>query len=217
MALSITACSSKYDRLAHGGATTRPPQRNPSVRTKQPPLIVIDPGHGGMDRGASCGGLHEKLPVLKTALLAKKYLEQKGYRVRMTRQNDKFIPLAERAAIANKSRCRLFVSIHYNAAKSKAAKGIEVYYYNSKEPWRLKSSKKLATCLLHRMVANTGAKSRGVKEGNFHVIRETNMPAVLIEGGFITNNSERAMIKDPKYIDRIARSVAEGIDRYFKS
>lgn len=200
-------------------------QRSPPIRTLPPspgikktlaPLIVIDPGHGGMDKGASSGGVEEKSPTLETALLIKKYLIQKGYRVLLTRTSDTFISLDQRAAIANNCHCKLFVSIHYNAAKSAEAKGIEVYHFDSKDATRSKSSKKLATCLLHRLIANTGAKSRGVKAGNFHVIRETTMPAVLIEGGFITNSGERSLIRDEKYLDRIARSVAEGIDRYFQ-
>lgn len=191
--------------------------RNPTITKKPSPLIIIDAGHGGMDNGASCGGLFEKISALRTAKLVQIHLRKKGYRVQMTRTKDEFIPLAKRAQIANKAKARLFVSIHYNAAKSTDAKGIEVYYYNSKEPWRLNGSKKLATCVLHRLIARTGAHSRGVKTGNFHVIRETDMPSILVEGGFVTNKSERSLLKEYRYLDRIALSVAEGIDRYFKS
>ncbi|MEX0961294.1 MAG: N-acetylmuramoyl-L-alanine amidase [Simkaniaceae bacterium] len=196
-----------------------PPSRslNPPIRKNQPSLIVLDPGHGGMDKGASSHGVDEKHPALQTALKAKQYLMQKGYRVILTRVTDVFIPLSKRASIANQNRCKLFVSIHFNAAKSTNAKGIEVFYFNAKEPWRLQSSKKLATCLLHRLVAQTGARSRGVKTANFHVIRETNMPAVLVEGGFLTNPGERTLLSDEKYLDRLAKALAEGIDRYYKS
>ncbi len=198
------------------GSTTKAAPR-PPVTKKPAPLIVIDAGHGGMDQGASSRGILEKTAALKTAQLIQTHLRKKGYRVKMTRLKDEFIPLAKRAQVANASKARLFVSIHYNAAKSIEAKGIEVYFYNSKEPWRLNGSKKLATCVLHRLIARTGARSRGVKSGNFHVIRETNMPAILVEGGFITNKGEGSLIKDQRYLDRVALSVAEGIDRYFKT
>ena len=135
----------------------------------------------------------------------------------MTRKDDTFITLDERANFANQIKPRLFVSVHYNSAPSADAEGIEVFYYRSEEDkGRTDQSKKLAHAILNRVIANTQAKSRGVKHGNLAVIRETNMPAVLIEGGFMTNDKEMDKIKDPAYIKQIAWGIAKGVDDWIK-
>ena len=140
-----------------------------------------------------------------------------GYRVILTRNRDLFIPLKERVEIANANKSKLFVSLHFNAAQSTDAKGIEVYYFGKGEPLRIKSSKQLARNVLSKLLQHTGAPSRGVKHGNFLVIRETKMPAILIEGGFITHGEERNLLKSRAYQEEIAKAVAEGIDHYFKT
>ena len=183
---------------------------------KHMPLVVVDAGHGGFDLGACHASCEEKDLALTTALLLKRYLNEKGYRVILTRNRDLFIPLKERAEIANEAKSKLFVSMHYNAAKSPKAEGIEVYYFNKGDHLRIESSKKLATDVLSKLLHRTGAPSRGVKHGNFLVIRETKMPAILIEGGFITSPKERAILKSRDYQEEIAQAVAEGIDHYFK-
>ena len=180
------------------------------------PLIVIDPGHGGTDEGAKVSTFMEKKLTLMTSLLLKKHLEKLGYRVTMTRSRDVYIPLPRRVSIANKAKGSLFVSVHFNSSPSIEAKGIEIFYYDSKEQWRTRASKRLASCILYRMVDQTDAISRGTKQGNFHVIRETDMPAVLVEGGFITNRDERGKLRDKAYLDRLAAGIAEGIDKYMK-
>ena len=179
------------------------------------PLVVIDPGHGGCDFGASVQSTYEKSLALSTSMLLKKYLTEKGYKVIMTRTRDIYLPLKDRADIANKTRAKLFVSLHFNADKNQTASGIEVFYYMSPNKWRTRCSKKLAECTLLNLLADTGAASRGVKTGNFHVIRETEMPAVLIEAGFITHAKERGHLKDLRYRDKLARAMAKGIEKYF--
>lgn len=180
-------------------------------------VIVLDAGHGGFDYGASTHSCHEKFLCLSTALICKRYLSQMGYRVILTRTRDVFIPLARRAKIANQTKAKLFLSIHYNAAKNSQAHGIEVYYYGKGDQLRQGKSKKLAQSVLSRLLVRTGAVSRGVKTGNFLVIRETSMPSILIEGGFITNPKERARLSESKYRDKVARAIAEGVDRYLKA
>lgn len=205
----ITSCSqaSKVD------APVAAAQAKP--RTGKGRLIVIDPGHGGFDIGANVQSVQEKALALRTAALAKKYLNDIGYRVILTRSRDVFIPLKKRTSIANDTKSKLFVSVHYNAHKNPQAKGIEVYFYQKSSKWRTGCSKKLAENVLSRLLARTGAVSRGVKHGNFHVIRETSMPAILVEGGFITHPQERDRLKERKYIDQIAQAIAEGVDKYF--
>ena len=178
-------------------------------------LIVIDPGHGGFDVGATAHNLEEKALALRTAVLVKRYLSSMGYRVILTRSRDVFIPLKKRTAIANDTKSKLLVSLHYNAFKSANVKGIEIYYYEKGSKWRSSNSKKLAQNVLSRMVEHTGASSRGVKRGNFHIVREATMPAILIEGGFITHPEESERLHDQKYLNQIAQAIAEGIDKYF--
>jgi|JI10StandDraft_1071094.scaffolds.fasta_scaffold00378_7 N-acetylmuramoyl-L-alanine amidase len=188
-----------------------------STKTINKELIVLDPGHGGFDIGATVKSIEEKALALKTATLVKQYLHQKGYRVILTRSRDVFISLERRSTIANDTKSKLFVSIHYNAFKDPQASGIEVYYYNKESKWRQDQSKQLATLVLNEMLAATGAKSRGIKTGNFHVIREANMPAILIEGGFITNPQEYSHLSDQKYLEKMATSIADGIEKYLKN
>ena len=184
---------------------------------KHMPLIVVDAGHGGFDLGACHYHCEEKDIALATSLLLKRHLNEMGYRVILTRNRDLFIPLKERVDIANSNKSKLFVSLHYNAAQSTDAKGIEVYYFDKGEPLRIKSSKQLARNVLSKLLQHTGAPSRGVKHGNFQVIRETKMPAILIEGGFITHGEERNLLKSRAYQEEIAKAVAEGIDHYFRA
>lgn len=181
-------------------------------------LIVIDPGHGGHDVGTqsiSNPRYQEKSLNLATAQFVKAFLIQRGYQVFMTRENDTFISLAKRAEMANEKKPSLFVSIHYNSAPSAAAKGVEVYFYQSKEnKARTLKSKQLAQTILKQIVAFTKAKSRGVKQGNYAVIRETNMPAVLVEGGFVTNEEELQNLKDPVYLKKLAWGIVRGIEDF---
>ncbi len=179
-------------------------------------LIVIDAGHGGEDIGAQVKNLKEKTLALQTATLVKKHLHDKGYRVILTRSRDVFLPLKKRTNIANETKSKLFVSIHFNAYKSPQPHGIEIFYYNRGSKWRQVASKKLADAVLLGMVKALGAKNRGVKYGNFHVIRETYMPAILIEGGFITNPKEHSNLSNQGYVERMAKSIATGIESYLK-
>lgn len=181
---------------------------------------MIDAGHGGTDTGAK-GRLapeyQEKNLTLTTATMLKKFLSQMGYQTVMMRQTDVFIDRYERARIANRKNPDLFVSIHFNFAAAIEASGIEVFYYRSEDnPDRSKESKRIAQAILSKVLDSTGAKSRGVKHGNYAVVRETAMPAVLIEGGFLTNEDEMNKLKDPAYLKRLAWGIAQGISATVK-
>ncbi|HLB52483.1 MAG TPA: N-acetylmuramoyl-L-alanine amidase [Chlamydiales bacterium] len=182
------------------------------------PIIVLDPGHGGHDRGARgekpfC---EEKRVSLQTARLVKKYLDQLGYRVVMTRETDAFVPLQRRVEIARQAGSQAFVSLHFNSAKNPTAQGIEIFFHDGDEKARSSASKRLAETVLSRLIRRTSAQSRGVKRGNFFVIRETKMPAILIEGGFISNPTERAQLRSLEYQEKLARGIVDGIDTYFR-
>ncbi len=181
-------------------------------------LIIIDPGHGGHDIGTqsiSKPRYQEKSLNLVTAKFVRDFLQHMGYQVIMTRDEDKFISLEKRAKMANDHEPTIFVSIHYNSAPIAEAQGIEVFFYQSKEDKeRVIKSKRLAYAVLKNIVAETKAKSRGVKAGNFLVIRETTMPAILVEGGFVTNEAELQHLKDPVYLKRLAWGIVRGIEEY---
>jgi N-acetylmuramoyl-L-alanine amidase len=184
------------------------------------PLIIVDPGHGGEDQGTLSilkPVYQEKFLTLITSKLLKEYLEKMGYQVKMTRSEDVFIPLSMRAKIANDTSAAVFVSVHYNSAPSPEAHGIEIFYYRSDTDFtRTNASQDLAKQVLLEIIPLSQAKSRGVKNGNFAVIRETKMPAILVEGGFLTNKDELEKIKDPQYLKTIAWGIAKGIDNFLK-
>ena len=198
--------------LAHAPA----PKLKLSLPQHLKPLVVLDAGHGGSDDGAKVNYFMEKRVALMTTLLVRKRLEELGYRVIMTRSKDVFISLNRRVAIANKTKAVVFASIHYNSAPSPDVHGIEVFYYGSGKTKRSEQSRKLASCVLKKIVGETRALSRGVKAGNFHVIRETHMPAILVEGGFMTNTIERTQLRDKTYLDKLGKGIADGIDDYLK-
>lgn len=188
------------------------------LSTKQEILIVVDPGHGGEDCGCRSLGTpcyKEKHLNLSTAQFLKRFLEEAGYQVRMTRDDDTFITLDNRAVMANNLNPTLFVSIHYNSAPSREAEGVEVFYYTDRQDLgRTKKSTVLAQCILGKVCKCTKAKSRCAKHGNLCVIRETNMPAVLIEGGFMTCAKEMDKLKDSKYLKAVALGISQGIQEY---
>jgi len=184
------------------------------------PTIVVDVGHGGTDRGARSHMPYceEKKICLLTARLLKQYLDQLGYHVVMTRNTDQFLSLSKRVEIAKQSQANIFVSVHFNSSRATKANGIEVFFCDSKEDkLRAGATKKLADSIQNKLSRRTSATSRGVKKGNFYVIRETSMPAVLVEGGFISNPEERILLKTRAYQEKVARGIADGIDQYFKA
>lgn len=180
--------------------------------------IVIDPGHGGDDFGTytkTKPRRHEKNLTMQTSMMLKEHLERMGYTVILTRRTDVAVPLPNRVTLATRQRGHLFVSVHCNSAPSADAHGIEVFYYRPpKTDGRARESSKLAEAALHSVLQTTGAKSRGVKHGDFCVIRDATMPAILVECGFLTNDEEAEKMKNPRYLNNVARGVAEGIDAY---
>lgn len=188
------------------------------------PLVVIDAGHGGRDTGAKAKEPYceEKKITLTTARMVKKYLNQLGYRTVMTRDSDANISLAQRVEIGMQADADLFVSIHFNSARAQTVSGIEIFFSESSPSTgsapasKVSSSRRLAEAILPRVIERTEVLSRGVKRGNFYVIRETTMPSVLVEGGFISNQAERELLRTKEFQDKLARGIADGIDTYFK-
>lgn len=185
---------------------------------RSPLVIVLDPGHGGESLGTKrnkAPQLVEKVLTLKCAEKVRECLQQWGYTVRMTRTTDIDVPLKKRVSLAKQFKGSLFVSIHFNHAANPKAHGIEVYYYSKHKAPLVARSKELATLLLKKSVQATKATSRGVREGDFCVIREnSSMPAVLIEGGFFSNIHEAKKLASHKYLNSLAHSIALGIDEF---
>ncbi|MBA2726959.1 MAG: N-acetylmuramoyl-L-alanine amidase [Parachlamydiaceae bacterium] len=181
-------------------------------------LIVIDAGHGGEDFGTQSPFkpvIKEKNLNLVAANFLQGYLQQMGFMTAMTRKDDTFVSLDGRAEFANELKPALFVSVHFNSAPAVKAEGVEVFYYRSEQDkGRSAASKALAENILNRIIINTDANSRGVKHGDLAVIRKTNMPAVLVEGGFLTNESEYQKLKDSAYVKRLMWGIAQGIQKF---
>lgn len=175
--------------------------------------IAIDPGHGGSATGASYQGVAEKEINLAVALLLRQRLEALGYRVIMTRQDDRDVGLYERCAIANTAGADIFISVHANAAVNNSAfQGLYTYHY----PTSVRGSE-LARTVQGPACALTGAIDRGIASDNFVVVRETVMPAVLVETGFMSSPQELSRLTDPAYQNCLAWGIAEGAVRYLNT
>lgn len=206
-------------------------------------LVVIDAGHGGHDPGAiGPTKLLEKNVTLDIARQVAGEVEKKlGCKVVLTRNADVFIPLAERAEIANRLKADLFVSIHANAAYDRAAKGSEVFIYN-----RAASSRKaaetarsenrdanylemikddlrqsvheadsiMAAGLVGQELEKTGLGARGLERAPFYVLAKSHMPSILVETAFISNHEEERKLRDPEFCSRIAAGVVRGLQQY---
>lgn len=175
-------------------------------------VVVIDPGHGGKDPGAtSVRGQEEKAIVLEVAQLITDGLLGRGVDARMTRQDDRFIELEERSALANRLRADLFVSIHADAARNRAAYGFTVYVARQPGP-----ASQAAADAIARRLQGAGAPSRGRREANYRVLVGTTCPAVLVELGYLSNAEEAARLAVPAYRRHLADAIAEGIADYLQ-
>jgi N-acetylmuramoyl-L-alanine amidase len=167
--------------------------------------VVIDPGHGGIDRGGIAGQrVPEKVMTLDTAWRLEQRLRAAGFRTVMTRRTDTFVSLPERVAIANSQRDAIFISIHYNATPRATAEGFETYYFTRR-------SARLAAACYSRIIQAWPGSRRGVRTRGFFVIRKTIIPSILVEPGFLTNPREAALISRPEVRQRIADLLAAAI------
>jgi len=175
-------------------------------------LVVIDPGHGGPDPGAiGIGGIRETDVVLEVSKIVKKLLSEKGVKVRLTRKNEVDLDLPPRVSFANNTDADIFVSIHANASRGKRRdiNGLETFYYRG---WRGRLlAKKIQKQILK---VSPGSPDRGVKQGRFYVIKNTRMPAVLVEIGFLTGRLDARRLEKTTHRKRLAYSIAKGILEY---
>src|SRR5699024_4336248 len=172
--------------------------------------VFLDAGHGGSDPGASGNGLKEKDLTLDITNRVKKLLEDNGFIVKMSRTSDKTTKLEERTNAANKSGADIFVSIHINSG---GGTGIETW--NMSNGPKPKESNILAHRLQDEMIKETKERDRGVKDGNLHVNRESEMPSSLVEIGFIDTKSDADKLKENSFKQKVAKGIFAGIKSYF--
>ena len=190
--------------LASGNSPAAQRSRT-SGSSSSPITVVIDAGHGGHDRGGIPGQrIAEKDMTLDVAQRLRNVLAASGYRVVMTRDSDVFVSLPGRVAIANSYRNAVFVCIHFNATKRMGAGGIETYFYS-------RDSLSLASAVHYYVVGGAPSANRGVRRRGFYVLRKMNVPAVLVECGFLTNPTEGAYAQTASYRQKLAEEIAAGV------
>jgi N-acetylmuramoyl-L-alanine amidase len=218
-------------------AKTIEPCLRPTMIANLPPFhtVVLDAGHGGVDRGAgSMLGGAEKDYTLDVIRDIRASLEARGFKVVTTRDSDVYVPLEARAAEANEIPDSIFVSVHFNSSPTGgAANGFEVFAMSpqgaastgdaavSLEQFeRLpgneddNASLALATCVHHSLLGHIPEADRGVKRARFAVLRLTHSPAILVEGGFLTNPADSQEIADAAWRQKLALAVAQGVQSY---
>jgi len=174
--------------------------------------VVIDPGHGGPDPGAiGIGGIRETDVVLEVSQIVKNLLSEKGVKVVLTRKNEVDLDLPPRVSFANNKDADIFVSIHANASRGKRRdiNGLETFYYRG---WRGRLLAKRIQKQILRV--SPGSPDRGVKQGRFYVIKNTRMPAVLVEIGFLTGRLDARRLEKTAHRKRIAYAISKGILEY---
>ncbi len=195
--------------------------------------VCLDPGHGGTDKGEVAGENFEKKYTLLLALAAEKLLQAEGFKVILTRTNDVYVDLTERPARAAKAGADLFVSLHYNSGPQ-SLRGVEVHCL---PPAGMKSSNSgggrggdpayqgnaqdsrnvLLAYEVLKSIRSLPLEEIGVKREHYMVLKEARIPAILIEGGFMTDPQDAKKIYDPEFRQRMARSIVNGILAYKKA
>lgn len=201
-----------------------------SLRSTVVRTIMLDPGHGGSDRGAAGARLIEKDLTLQVVQRLRSALERMGYRVLLTRNSDRTLSLDQRSRMSNAAKADLFVSIHMNATTAGAVRGIETFaltppgasssgsetvlYNRYPGNAALLNSAALAMSVQRSLIRTTGAVDRGMKRARFVVLRETRCPAILVECGFVSNRSDESLLGSAAYRDKLAQALAQGIRNY---
>src|ERR1700758_159703 len=208
------------------------PHRVPNVGNVQ--TVVLDPGHGGHDKGQVSRYGCEKDFALDVARKLRPVLQAKGLRVIMTREADYFVPLEVRAQIANAARNSIFISIHFNATNDDPnATGFEIFSFTprgapSTSDWMVAASSvnmqpgssvdaqslALSACIYHSVLGQLREYDRGIKRARFAVLRLTKVPSVLIEGGFLTDGGESKLIANKDWRAKMAGAIGIGIENY---
>ena len=232
-AIGLTLMAASFVCLQLLSPGSRPRVELPPRKIDGPvALVVLDPGHGGKDSGTIKSGILEKDLALDVANRAERLLQLQGYATLLTRPDDTYVSLADRATLANAQQDCVFISIHFDDATRPAAAGVETYYAARQvsDPTRVASwlpflqpaslesgtgeSQSLAGFIQEALVARTQAVNRGTTAHQFFVISHVRHPAVLIEGGFLTNVEEMNKLANSDYREQIAAAICDGVMRY---
>ncbi|MCM3669951.1 SH3 domain-containing protein [Mesobacillus maritimus] len=189
------------------GSGTQIEKPGPSAYTKKK-TIVIDPGHGGNDSGTiGARGTYEKDLTIKTARLLANKLRAAGAEVIMTRNTDTYVSLDSRTTTSHYHNADAFISLHYDSIDDRSVRGMTTYYYYGKD---------LASAVHKGAINQTKMNDRGVRYGNYHVIRENQQKAALIELGYLSNPAEETLVNSDYYQQAVAEGIYEGLARFFK-
>lgn len=235
----IAARLAKQGALAPNFAQTIPPAPadHAASAASGPPTVIIDPGHGGIDDGTKYFGLAEKDVTLDVAERLERLLKSVRVETVLTRRDDVYVSLPDRAEIANlvagTNSNVIFLSIHFNQSAVESVDGIETYYADKKIPpptdwtWigffdrpedeELDRGENLAADIQSALVARMMETNRGIKSRSLFVTRHTRMPAVLVEGGFLSNKIENQLLRNDSYRERIAQGIATGLLTYIQT
>lgn len=218
-------------------ADTLQPLLTPQVFTppQVPTRVMVDAGHGGKDPGARNTHLEleEKALVLDFAKVLARHLQKAGFEVSFTREEDRFLGLAERARIANSSGSDVFLSLHFNASAKPGVSGVETFAFtphrtpssaradlsatdlrrypgNANDTWNLL----LGFYVQRQMQESLPVKDRGLKRARFVVLRDLEIPGILIEGGFLSHDAEARRVATSAYRERLATAITKGVSTY---
>ncbi|AOM81699.1 N-acetylmuramoyl-L-alanine amidase [Salisediminibacterium beveridgei] len=175
--------------------------------------IVIDAGHGAHDAGGIGGGMREKDVVIDISLRAEDVLREAGASVIMIRRDDIFLSLRQRASVANLSGADAFLSVHTNMSGPTQGKGTETFWHDK---YSARESERLAHAIQNATVQKMGTRNRGVKSGNFHVIRETKIPSALLEVGFKDYEPDAEKLRQASYRQKSAEAIRDGFIEYYR-
>lgn len=203
--------------------------RDPEREALEKLTVVLDAGHGGMDTGTSGNSVQEKIATLDLTRRVQRQLLKLGVRVQMTRENDTYVELAERCALAAKAKADAMVSIHLNASSAKNVSGIETYYSSKRRsegvaPGRFRAvssapvedrrAELLAASIQRQSCRATRAADRGVRDSRLYVVLHASCPAALVECGYLTNADEARRLKTEAYKEQLAAGIADGVRHY---
>ncbi len=206
-----------------------PPKYPPDEKIR---TICLDPGHGGKDPGNQAGPSQEKRITLLFAKELQKELKGAGFKVILTRTQDAFVELGERPFSANRRQADLFLSLHFNAAEGSGAKGVETYCLTPAHasstnargegattgsyPANKLNDKNMALAyqVQKALVRNVPVEDRGVRRARFAVLKSPEMPAILIESGFMTDAAEFKRLLNPAHRKKLAQAIVAGVQAY---
>lgn len=224
-------CLSRVDLVKLIEPVLRPSRIEGAARVN---TVVLDPGHGGVDRGAVGRLGDEKTFTLDVAMRAAALLGRAGYKVLLTRTSDEAVSLEDRVKFARRFPAALFVSVHFNSGGS--GTGVETYAMSPKGVPSMSAegshlaayeaypgnsfdseNAALATATHASLVSRSGMFDRGIKRARFYVLREANIPGVLLEAGFLSNSEDMQRIASPWYRQQVAGSIVEAVGNYRRS